>query len=154
MKGQSAIEYLTTYGWALLFIIIVVGVIISMGITNANRYQTAECTIQPELPCISYMVKDGDHYNVYMNLSNGLGFNITLSHPVGTARDSLGGTGIVDISEGGPNLKPGDSALLKINMDSSAIPGNYVVVYFTLNYTDELGIPHQTSGRIRGHVRG
>lgn len=42
-KGQSAIEYLTTYGWALLAIIIVGAVLVNMGIfnqcqTNTPRY--------------------------------------------------------------------------------------------------------------------
>lgn len=33
-KGQSAIEYLTTYGWALLAIVIVGAVLTSMGVFN------------------------------------------------------------------------------------------------------------------------
>lgn len=39
-KGQSAIEYLSTYGWALLAILVVVGAIMQMGVLNPCSQQT------------------------------------------------------------------------------------------------------------------
>ncbi len=37
-KGQTALEYLVTYGWAILGIIIIVGVLISFGVFNPSKW--------------------------------------------------------------------------------------------------------------------
>lgn len=43
-KGQSAIEYLSTYGWALLAILVVVGAIMQMGVLNPCSQRTPRFT--------------------------------------------------------------------------------------------------------------
>ncbi len=43
-KGQGALEYLMTYGWALLVIVIVVAALYAMGILNPSTYQQSRCT--------------------------------------------------------------------------------------------------------------
>lgn len=45
-KGQSAIEYLSTYGWALLAILVVVGAIMQMGVLNPCSSQQPRFTGQ------------------------------------------------------------------------------------------------------------
>lgn len=45
-KGQSAIEYLSTYGWALLAILVVVGAIMQMGVLNPCSTQQPRFTGQ------------------------------------------------------------------------------------------------------------
>ena len=43
-KGQGALEYLMTYGWALLVIVIVVAALYAMGILNPATYTQKRCT--------------------------------------------------------------------------------------------------------------
>ena len=43
-KGQGALEYLMTYGWALLVIVIVVAALYAMGVLNPSTYQQSRCT--------------------------------------------------------------------------------------------------------------
>ena len=43
-KGQGALEYLMTYGWALLVIVIVFAALYAMGILNPSTYQQNRCT--------------------------------------------------------------------------------------------------------------
>lgn len=38
MKGQTALEYLMTYGWAILIVIIVVGALYALGLTQPCRW--------------------------------------------------------------------------------------------------------------------
>ena len=42
-RGQSAVEYLTTYGLALVAIVIIVGALFALGILNPLSYQTDTC---------------------------------------------------------------------------------------------------------------
>lgn len=155
MKGQVAMEYLTIYGWALLALLIVVGYIVYSGYFSAGRYRQAECIIQPGLPCIGYYIESypsGNGYSIHINMTNALGYNITLNMP-GAAKDNYGAEGPVDIEAGSPVMYQGDSILLKFTMDSSpAVKDAFVTVYFTFNYTDELSIEHITSGKVSGKV--
>lgn len=43
-KGQSALEYLTTYGWALLIILIAAAALYAMGLLSPSTYQQKTCT--------------------------------------------------------------------------------------------------------------
>ena len=53
MKSQSAMEYLMTYGWAILIIAVVVGALFQLGVFNSNNFapkaQAGGCqVIRPE----------------------------------------------------------------------------------------------------------
>ncbi len=43
-KGQSALEYLLTYGWALLIILIAASSLYAMGLLSPSTYQQKTCT--------------------------------------------------------------------------------------------------------------
>lgn len=44
MKGQGAIEYLMTYGWALLVIVVVGAALYASGVLNPASYTSSKCT--------------------------------------------------------------------------------------------------------------
>lgn len=44
MKGQGAIEYLMTYGWALLVIIIIGAALFFLGVLNPSSYTQSRCS--------------------------------------------------------------------------------------------------------------
>src|SRR3989344_1905551 len=43
-KGQYALEYLITYGWALVAIVIIIIVLFAFGILNPNTFQGSNCS--------------------------------------------------------------------------------------------------------------
>jgi len=53
MKLQSAIEYLTTYGWAFLILAIIIGVFIAAGILSPFRIIGNECILPAGFSCYS-----------------------------------------------------------------------------------------------------
>ncbi len=44
MKGQGALEYLMTYGWALLVIVVVGAALYGLGVLNPSTYAKSACT--------------------------------------------------------------------------------------------------------------
>src|SRR3990172_5496316 len=42
-KGQGAMEYLMTYGWALLVIVVVGGALFALGVLNPSTYTQKRC---------------------------------------------------------------------------------------------------------------
>ncbi|MBI5061057.1 MAG: hypothetical protein HZB67_01985 [Candidatus Aenigmarchaeota archaeon] len=42
-KGQGALEYLMTYGWALLIIVVVAAALYALGVLNPATYASSQC---------------------------------------------------------------------------------------------------------------
>ncbi|MFI5412922.1 MAG: hypothetical protein ACHQX1_03450 [Candidatus Micrarchaeales archaeon] len=53
MKAQSAMEYLMTYGWAILVIAVVLGALYQLGIFNAANILGTSCVASPGYLCKS-----------------------------------------------------------------------------------------------------
>ncbi|MFA5050163.1 MAG: hypothetical protein WC501_04090 [Candidatus Micrarchaeia archaeon] len=77
LKGQVAIEYLTTYGWAILLLIIVIGALAS--IFSSMTVSSEECSIDKNnLPCRSQVYTSGKDLIVETKMYNGLGYPIKI----------------------------------------------------------------------------
>lgn len=50
-KGQSAIEYLMTYGWAILIIGIVLAVLFKLNVFSGQTFVSSQCNGIPGFPC-------------------------------------------------------------------------------------------------------
>lgn len=57
-KAQAALEFLTTYGWAFLVILIMMGAISYFGFLNPGSFLPKRCVISSEFACIDYRVLD------------------------------------------------------------------------------------------------
>ena len=76
-KGQAAMEYLMTYGWAILIIIVVIAALYAMGVFKVGK-GTVPCS-----PCFSYFAYV-DYADGTLKLRNGaLTVNITVTSPAG-----------------------------------------------------------------------
>jgi hypothetical protein len=54
-KGQSALEYLVTYGWAILAIVIVAAILWYFGVFNPSRFTSShQCGGFADFQCIDY----------------------------------------------------------------------------------------------------
>ncbi|MFA6036210.1 MAG: hypothetical protein WC759_04600 [Candidatus Micrarchaeia archaeon] len=81
-RGQSAVEYLVTHGWALLLLAVVLVVLYGLGIFNPSRYATEECVFQPGFGCSSYTLQrfsTAPFYKLSISFANGLGYDVKLS---------------------------------------------------------------------------
>ncbi|MEM2462917.1 MAG: hypothetical protein QXD71_02015, partial [Candidatus Pacearchaeota archaeon] len=50
-KGQAAMEFLMTYGWAILIAIIAIAALIAFGVLNVGRTTANICTLTAPLEC-------------------------------------------------------------------------------------------------------
>jgi len=89
-KAQSSIEYLATYGWALLLMFLVIAFLVGSGVFSPSRFANEECTFQPNLPCTQYYaqaVEGRAQARISFNLTNTMGFPIAI---IGVNSDSEG----------------------------------------------------------------
>ena len=59
MRGQSALEFLMTYGWAILVLTVTLGVLFYMGVFNPQGVAPNVCTLPSGISCYTYKI-DGN----------------------------------------------------------------------------------------------
>lgn len=93
LQGQVAMEYLATYGWSLLALFFVLGMLAASGIFNPGRFASEECTIQPSMPCGSYFIfyNTTSHVlNASIQVANGVGAPVLWRNATITMSDNSG----------------------------------------------------------------
>ena len=79
-RGQAAMEFLMTYGWAILVVLIAIGALAYFGVLNPGRFLPESCTIAPGISCDSFQVRANlaGPATSRVILRNGLGQDISL----------------------------------------------------------------------------
>ena len=55
-RGQAAMEFLMTYGWAILAAVIVIGALAASGVFNPGKYIPTSCIMQTPFGCVDNQV--------------------------------------------------------------------------------------------------
>ncbi len=55
-RGQASIEYLATYGWAILVVLVTIGALAHFGILNPARYIPESCGLDVRYGCSNFLV--------------------------------------------------------------------------------------------------
>ena len=161
MKGQTAIEYLMTYGWAILIILIVAGVLAYYGIFAPSGFlgPTARGFGQVQvLNPWSILATDG---TITLNLENRVGGTIRISEvdmtvggdatkrTVTTLTGNVGGTSTLNVTSGGKAIISGKP--------SNSWPGTYkagdtytAVITITYYYPFDAATNFTSTGTISG----
>jgi len=85
-SAQAAMEFLMTYGWALLVVLIVMASLAFFGLLNPGRFLPERCEMGVGLPCLTFTAEtDGDKEfeiddRVIIVISNGVGGPISDFH--------------------------------------------------------------------------
>jgi hypothetical protein len=75
-KAQSALEFLMTYGWAILVILAAVGALAYFGVLDPGRYVPDRCISSIGLTCLGKPNIDAAADTVTFSIANGAGSNI------------------------------------------------------------------------------
>ena len=70
MKGQTVTEYLITYGWAILIVIVVISALYSMGVFTIRRYETDTLKLFCENQSMDFTFGQLDNDKVYSCCEN------------------------------------------------------------------------------------
>ncbi len=84
-KAQAAMEFLMTYGWAILVILVAVAALAYFGVFSPDRWLPNTCTFGTGFTCGSDMkainlAAAGTDGQLYMSLINSLGTSISLAN--------------------------------------------------------------------------
>lgn len=76
-KGQAAMEFLMTYGWALLVVLIAIGALASFGVLNPGQFLPETCTVAPGISCIDFSASATSTKGLVVMMQNGMGIALT-----------------------------------------------------------------------------
>jgi uncharacterized protein (UPF0333 family) len=158
-KGQAAMEFLMTYGWAILVVLAAIGALAYFGVLSPDRFMPSKCMISGGFSCVEYKLLAGDAtatpvvvQAVRFYIQNNLGadadsVNVTLADNSGITCQS-GGADSVDLGALANGVK---SPVVVFDetcalTSGSSFKGNIVVTYQKSGETET----HTATGTISG----
>ena len=74
-KSQAALEFLMTYGWAILVVLVAIGALAYFGVLSPDKFLPAKCLVQSGLACLDHKATAD---SLVLRIQNSLGYDITV----------------------------------------------------------------------------
>ena len=136
-KGQAALEFLMTYGWAILVVLAAIAALAYFGVLSPDRFLPEKCTLPSGLACLDFRATAS---GVDLILQNSFGFDMN------TVSVSLNGTGCVGTATGPAALTNGEQGTFTVacTPPSGKYKGNINIAYVNQN----TGLSHTKLGEL------
>jgi len=162
-KGQAAMEFLMTYGWAILVVIAAIAALAYFGVLDPSRLLPEKCEFAAGMTCVGGKATfDAGSNAVTFPIKNNLGFavNLTDVQIAGTTGTCNGGSLInwkkttdATWSATGTHLTLQNNDQAVINMTCPSLSTGKFDDEFTIYYKNlETTLTHPAVGVIRGQV--
>lgn len=76
-KSQAALEFLMTYGWAILVVLVAIGALAYFGVLSPDAFLPSKCTLPSGIACTDFILDDATTDKITVVLRNGMGFDAT-----------------------------------------------------------------------------
>ncbi len=135
-RAQAALEFLTTYGWAFLVILVMIGALAYFGILSPGRFLPERCNVGPEFSCDEYQVSAATGV-LSVRFSNNVGQTIgtVVLNRAWWAQEELnvttGGLTVV----GGPLYRAGDPVEIQAAFNTGFFPPEGAKIKFNVEMT-------------------
>jgi len=80
-KGQSMVEYLTTYGWAVFVLVLVIGILMYGGFFRSDFFINEKCELGSNIPCKAVVFNDktAKQTKITAEILNGFSYAIEIT---------------------------------------------------------------------------
>jgi hypothetical protein len=119
-KGQAALEFLTTYGWAFLVILVMIGALAYFGVLNPSKMLPSRCVFSPEIQCIESKVIGNQSNNgiLKFRVTNSVGSTATFAFGA-TYLDKSELATSCDATDNGLNIRSGSTMEVNCTFSST-----------------------------------
>jgi hypothetical protein len=158
-KGQAAMEFLMTYGWAILVVIAAIAALAYFGVLDPARLLPERCQFPAGMDCIDKAsIKEA---TVTLALRNNQGFPVTVTGAnatnggasvCGPVQVAVGSTG--NLTAIGTGISVPNNEVFRVELGTCGLTaGNKFDGDVTVSYTnEESGLANQAVGSVRGRV--
>ena len=135
-KAQAAMEFLMTYGWAILVVLVAIGALAYFGVLSPDKFLPSKCTLPSGLACLDHKATDA---GVTVVLQNALGYDIN-SVTVDFGSCGRATVGATSLANGAKDTYTATCDLSALSKYSADVTVNYNII--------ETGLTHNKTGTI------
>ena len=129
-------EFLMTYGWAILVVLVAIGALAYFGVLSPDKLLPSKCTLQSGIACLDFRVASGQ---IQISIQNGLGYDMSAI----TVATALCGT-----SSSPATIANGEKGTYTVTC-GSALSGSKYNGELNVTYTlSDTGLSHINRGSI------
>jgi len=145
-KGQTSLDFLMTYGWAVLLVVVVVASLFALGVFNAGSFLGPRATGFSQLDVVAWNIDSGG--SLSLKLQNLAGMDVRVARIDASYGTSNYSFPITNVSI--PNSKT--SEVFTVGTISGLVPGQYYTLPMKITYMDFNGFNYTETGTISGNV--
>lgn len=75
-KSQAALEFIMTYGWAILVVLVAIGALAYFGVLSPDRFLPSKCVLQSGIACLDHKATSS---SLQVVAQNSLGYDLTIT---------------------------------------------------------------------------
>ena len=140
-KGQAAMEFLMTYGWAILVVLIAISALTYFGVLNPSKFLPEKCTLIPGLICIDHKAT-GD--TIDLVIDNGMAQDLQ------NFSISMGGC----TSSVSQSFQDAKQLTIQLTNCDNGESGARVKADINISFKSESGLSHTEIGQLITKVEG
>ncbi|MGV8168684.1 MAG: hypothetical protein ACP5N3_01370 [Candidatus Nanoarchaeia archaeon] len=149
-RGQAALEFLTTYGWAFMVILVMIGALAYFGVLNPQNLIPDQCAVTSGFTCADFQVGNA---SMKFLIINNMGEPITVN-TVAVTRNSVSVVNACTVPAG--NINDGEQATMNCTTNFASLGkpvGSKVKLGYSFNYVKTSGsFNHTATGTITATV--
>ena len=138
-RGQVALEFLMTYGWALLLILVAITALAYFGVLNLDKFIPQRCNLPAGLTCLTAKATTG---SLLLVVQNSLGEDINITNIRISTCNSSANVMILN----------NEKQTFNVTGCSNGVPGKRLKETLNITYYDSNDIPHTKLGDLVTNV--
>lgn len=143
-RAQAAMEFLMSYGWAILVVLVVIGALAYFGVLSPQKLLPDKCVLPPGTTCDDYSVGTN---SISIVVGNGLGKSITITNVA--MAESASGVNVCQVAGPIAINNGAKSAPIVCNGNLAAYAGSKTKFNVNMAYTFVGStLPHTIDGEI------
>jgi hypothetical protein len=150
-KAQAAMEFLMTYGWAILVVLAAIGALAYFGILSPGNLLPQKCEFQAGMDCTEHPDASEAAGTIVFPIVNSMGYRLTVDS---VSSPSCTGAGVTLNGAALPaDLTNGEAGTISLD-GCTLIEGERYNERVTIMYTSNAtGMQHSATGTVAGKVR-
>lgn len=144
--SQAAMEFMMTYGWAMIVLIIAIASLAYFGVLNPSRFLPDQCILPAGLACLDFNVYSD---NVEIVLRNSFGETITIEQ-IDVDKDGGGSCSYIPVPA--TDLKDHEKRIFTVQPCINGEPGGKFLGELSVTYTLEDKLTHVVNGKLVSRI--
>jgi len=152
-KAQAAMEFLMTYGWAILVVLAAIAALAYFGVLSPDRFLPEKCTMPSGVACLDFsstvVGATAAPGTITISLQNAAGFDMKTTTATLSSVDATLGCTPDDGNTTAGTLNNGVKDMYQIYCTTLPPTGSKLKAVLTMNYVNsETNLPHSKVGEL------